>query len=859
MTELNSGIRTHGEANDWKLIERQSNPTIFKIMDIVKTKYCGISTPFAEQKEVDIYLYIYEFTKFLESKSIALKRAFGYPFKKNDIEKFTVSSSGFNKNKKGKNNIIEETVLKTNIRKINEDFKNMTIDEINFSPIENNNYKFLISKFFYVLYWSLNISVAIDNRAKFNIDNLLNSVISLSRMIEDNIELDTKLIDITKTILANLKEKLVLLMRSEEKIYENMFKNQKIIVESFWDITKPKSIDLYDEQKRIIEETYDAMVNDRPMVRFYKVPPGSGKTFIAAPLAVVLDSYTPPSTSSRHYGTSASSSKPVEKKYLLYICYNSIVRNDVAALCNSVNVDIPFWTATSTSFNGKVETLLRPFKNCFLDFKKSRRDKENRERFGSLKTQWSYFMRETNYMPKIFISDLLSAYNLMVEYPDRFIPYFDEAFAGADQEITIKILKILPKISILVSATLPEINEVPSFVGHFISRFKDSITEPDNVFDVVTSTKQHLSCTFVGPDGYVYLPHYSVGLDGLAEYVEIMLNDPIKMRAYSPEVVYNMVKGVPEFEALLPEELKFKNRIPNYGNIQHEELRFYAIDILRYIAETKNEKMFELLCKNKIRKFMNIDIDKIFTRNAPNYRDGTTLHVSAYSNFNNYCKRLLDSLFLGNDINMTKVINSYEAMLKMKEDRIESLKRGMDKENKERIESDIENIEQQPVRVRWPQKYIPNTMEHSEIHGYTFDGVNSNGINVNVTKFINVNENFSKALMSAIGLYNPDEMNSAEKSLFMEYKDNLNFIMSTPSIIYGTNMNISIVDIGEEYSPFSTRNSLFQLVGRAGRKGKKSYSAMVIFRTWDMLNKIMAPTFHNVEAEIIEQQFNSLE
>jgi hypothetical protein len=319
-----------------------------------------------------------------------------------------------------------------------------------------------------------------------------------------------------------------------------------------------------------------------------------------------------------------------------------------------------------------------------------------------------------------------------------------------------------------------------------------------------------------------------------------------------------MVKGTPGFEELLPEELKFKNRIPNYGNIKHEELRFYAIDILKYIAETNNEVMFDMLCKNKSRKFLNIDISKIFTSNSPNYRDGTTLHVSEYNNFGRYCNSLLEPLYLGNDINMAKVITSYEAMLKLKEDKIESMKRGITKENKERIEYEIENLTQQPVRVRWPQKYIPNTFEHSEIHGYTFDNNPSSGLNINVTKFANVDEMFAKGLMSGIGLYNPDEMNTSEKSLFMEYKDNLNFIISTPSIIYGTNMNISIVDIGEQYCPFSTRNSLFQLVGRAGRKGKKSYSAMVIFRTWKMLDKIMAPTFRNIEAEIIEEQFNLL-
>jgi hypothetical protein len=217
---------------------------------------------------------------------------------------------------------------------------------------------------------------------------------------------------------------------------------------------------------------------------------------------------------------------------------------------------------------------------------------------------------------------------------------------------------------------------------------------------------------------------------------------------------------------------------------------------------------------------------------------------------------LLSPLFLGKtSININKIVDSYEEMLLSKEKKIESMKKGITKENKESVEYKIEEIEKQPVRVRWPQKFIPNTYEHSEVHNYTHDNISAFGSNVNIKKFRNASELFSMAFLSGIGIYNPEEMNIDEKSIFMEYKDNLNFILSTPSIIYGTNMNISIVDIGEEYSQIATRNSLFQLVGRAGRKGKKSYSAMVIFRTWDMLNKIMAPTFDNIEARLIESSF----
>ena len=48
-----------------------------------------------------------------------------------------------------------------------------------------------------------------------------------------------------------------------------------------------------------------------------------------------------------------------------------------------------------------------------------------------------------------------------------------------------------------------------------------------------------------------------------------------------------------------------------------------------------------------------------------------------------------------------------------------------------------------------------------------------------------------------------------------------------------------MVDINENLGPISTRNTLYQLIGRAGRKGKSS-SANIIFRSWDLFNIIVS-------------------
>lgn len=285
--ETNSGIQSFGESNDWKSIERTYNNTIHKVIDIIKVKYFNEKSLFEEKKDINILLYVNEFMKFLDKKN--LEKIFIIPFTDNELSNFYPSkNTNKNKNKKNENNIVNDIVLSTNIRKINEEFDYMNIDEYTCIPIDNNNYFYTISKYFYIIFWS---SCLYKNINKISNEIILNCILSLSRAIEEySMYLDTRIKHQSNELLRHIKEIFCTKMSSEEKIYEFLFKNPKYIVESYWDISKPKSVSLYIEQQKIIDDTLNAIQNNKSMVRFYKVPPGSGKTFIAAPLAVALDS-----------------------------------------------------------------------------------------------------------------------------------------------------------------------------------------------------------------------------------------------------------------------------------------------------------------------------------------------------------------------------------------------------------------------------------------------------------------------------------------------------------------------------------------------------------------------------------------
>jgi len=98
-------------------------------------------------------------------------------------------------------------------------------------------------------------------------------------------------------------------------------------------------------------------------------------------------------------------------------------------------------------------------------------------------------------------------------------------------------------------------------------------------------------------------------------------------------------------------------------------------------------------------------------------------------------------------------------------------------------------------------------------------------------------EDAVKRLLSGIGLYSPlgQPEPIVEATLDFMAKHYLSHLFSDPAIVYGTNLPIHTVVIDRSYAKTATRNSLLQLIGRAGRTGKTSWSHVVFGDTQTML------------------------
>jgi hypothetical protein len=251
---------------------------------------------------------------------------------------------------------------------------------------------------------------------------------------------------------------------------------------------------------------------------------------------------------------------------------------------------------------GKIKTFLRPYKNCYPDWNK-KRDIKEQEKYDSLKymrysddiyEQWKFYLNETRpiseqifnvkdyynceNLPEIIISDLESAYTLLSNFPDTFITYFDEAFASSSLEITSKIMSVIGH-TVLVSATLANPDEIPTVINDYKLRHKHI---DDNFIYNIKSTKQHISSTFIDENGYIFAPHnFILNIEELKIFIQ-NIHRPLIQRGYSPEVVFNISKNINEE---LPNKLKFNIYFDKIGKINHESLRLYICDILKYIVD----------------------------------------------------------------------------------------------------------------------------------------------------------------------------------------------------------------------------------------------------------------------------------
>ena len=367
IAEVKTGVTSKGGDVNWNAIEerRVDNPRITILSkegeNLIK-EFCNRESN--EEKIADIKnekfslnMFIENFNSFLKEKKIKFSfEILENPESDIDIKEKSKSS------KKGKK--VKELSSAEKIRLKNFEDKQIekikiflnSLNIINHLPCSTKN---PTESFFNIIYWTLYL---IKNKSK-EIDNaiFLDCAISLYRAIEDSKYFLYDSMIIKSEELLNELENSIKSKISLNNIFKMISDENKIISNCYWDKEKPISIRLYDEQKRVLIKIMDSLMNNEPLLYFYKVPPSNGKTLLSIILAKGIS----------YINNLKRESIGYKKKILLYLCPSSIVRDEVAVLCVGVNIDIKFWLAIQRmdKIDGKIKTIVRPHDSCYPNFK----------------------------------------------------------------------------------------------------------------------------------------------------------------------------------------------------------------------------------------------------------------------------------------------------------------------------------------------------------------------------------------------------------------------------------------------------------------------------------------------------------
>lgn len=127
---------------------------------------------------------------------------------------------------------------------------------------------------------------------------------------------------------------------------------------------------------------------------------------------------------------------------------------------------------------------------------------------------------------------------------------------------------------------------------------------------------------------------------------------------------------------------------------------------------------------------------------------------------------------------------------------------------------------------------------------------------------------FISRLLTGVGVYGPNDngmfdFNEMTVLIREASRGKIGCLFASPDIVYGTNMPLTTVYIGKGYGQLATRNSLFQLIGRAGRTGL-SNKARIIFEDIRTMKQALLPSHSgsagsapNVEAQTMNAFFTA--
>lgn len=585
----------------------------------------------------------------------------------------------------------------------------------------------------------------------------------------------------------------------------------KLLIYTEFDAAIPSSII---KPKKHQEELFSVFKNnfDNGSLIIYRATIGSGKTTSIISIAQYVSNLR----------------KDNINKKVLFVCNLDSVKLQVSNL--AYHAKIKFAIATFTNNETKIERNIFAMENN-VD------NKIRIQRHYSCNTDDEICLIIT--CPEI-ACQLLTGIN-----SDEYILYFDEPTIGAD-DINSKqlydnmhLMYLLSKNSIVSSATFPSIEDIDNIINNYTNKY------PLGNIITINTNNIDISCNIIDFNGNKIVPHYNcASIDELKQRLHHIHTCPFLGRVYSIDVLRQLFLQIQQ-----PND--FFNNANNLTttNIKDKCLEYLkhinedSLHLFQYIPLSNNDNsihLTEITTKQAYKftfqtliitedpiGFIKTHLLHIYNNEIITFKSNYKQYLINIEKYNAKCKELQPNIKTTySDIDETKTnINKtkhkeFNKMSKLENDKVDNT------HNKE-----YQKLLENPPKLIFDDKLKINTRLHLEFYNNTSSFIRENYPNEEILKNdISESEELIFLLLCGIGIYYPDLLSKSYTNCVLDLanKGKLVFLIANHSISYGTNYPINRVIIMKDYAQKHSINTLYQVMGRAGRVGKSWFAEIII-------------------------------
>jgi hypothetical protein len=652
------------------------------------------------------------------------------------------------------------------------------------------------------------------------IQKFINSCVEKEIMKGKSI-IDHKMIDVSQLMINNLEnclDKLKTLFYFDGNVVSDYA--PQLLIYTDYDVYIPKR-SIMPRQHQI--DLIDVIIRNLPngFVIVYNAMIGSGKTVSSIAIASLIMELR---------------KKDVKYKdlELLFCCNIKSVKDQVANLC--YNAEIKFGIATFDKL--KQELFIHNHNTC----------KKHEDRIV------------------LISSPEATCHILSHSRQDKYVLFLDEPTIGADgsdiKSLTqnVSVMSVLPKYSILSSATFPNVEKINEILLVHKALF------PDGVIKNIYSKEIQIGCNIRTFEGDLVVPHLGVkNQDDLLKIIQTINECPFLGRTYTIQVVKSLCQK-------MKEEYIF-DLFDNIDKMSSDGVRIKALELLN-ILTTRSDGYIKDICKSIIFDKKKIEFTKEqeeeeFWKNEDDnendkldfnllgtkqsYRfNGTTLIATEnpFEFAKKHFRRLIDDIFNGSELkNISGILKKYEQELKMQQKFVNKLDKlykttfdsgnktvntiddkltckREDKEsdkNAEKMRNKMDDIKE--IKIMFPEFGHINSKVHNNKYARTHCDIEFRSpLKLDDIDYANmlVDDDILTLLFAGVGIYSNSCNDKVYETTVLKLANEgrLAFLVADGSICYGTNYPITCVIVTDEFMSNHSLNTLFQVMGRAGRVGK---------------------------------------